>query len=52
MKIRDFGDAGRGFGRFTGLTGAPPRPYTPRFAYTRRLLTTDSKESFKNYAES
>jgi hypothetical protein len=33
-------------GRFGALTGASPRPYTPRFAHARRFFTVGNKESF------
>ena len=33
--------------RFAALTGASPRPYTPRFANARRFFTVGNKESFK-----
>jgi len=32
--------------RFAALTGASPRPYTPRFANARRFFTVGNKESF------
>jgi len=35
-----------GIERFAALTGASPRPYTPRFANARRFFTADNKESF------
>jgi hypothetical protein len=32
--------------RFAALTGASPRPYTPRFANARRFFTVGNKENF------
>jgi hypothetical protein len=42
----DFKQMYPGIERFAALTGASPRPYTPRFANARRFFTVGNKENF------